>query len=430
MALATRCPNCQAMFRVVSDQLKLRGGLVRCGSCRHVFDAIGSLSYIEDAALSLAPAPAPAAKRAPGTEKIGEPVAASAASARESAATEGVATVPTAPTAPRDSKAADPASLPPLSSSPSGSERAHDASTSPVMARAASSPSAAHSDGPVDPLAVPTLLAPGAGRDASSDAADASAPDGGEARSDATAGADNDTPDAERVDAPVDAQEASVESRGPASDDAPAPRARQRKARARKAEADVAGDADADAGRATGDDEVVAPAFLREAKRRRGFSIVFGGGSLLLAVLLLLQSAVMFRTELITRWPQLRPQLVMLCDLYGCNVGWPTRAELLAVVGTELQAVPGTDILELTAVVRNRASFRVALPAVEVTLTDTTNRTVARKVFAPVDYLASSGEPSSRISEGLGAGSDYVVKITFEARGLTAAGFVVYPFYL
>ncbi|MCU0949926.1 MAG: hypothetical protein MUC68_02410 [Burkholderiaceae bacterium] len=81
------------MFRVVSDQLKLRGGLVRCGSCRHVFD-------IEDAALSLAPAPAPAAKRAPGTEKIGEPVAASGASARESAATEGVATVPTAPTAP------------------------------------------------------------------------------------------------------------------------------------------------------------------------------------------------------------------------------------------------------------------------------------------------------------------------------------------
>ena len=61
MALATRCPNCQAMFRVVSDQLKLRGGLVRCGSCRHVFDAISSLSYIEDAALTAAAPPPPAA---------------------------------------------------------------------------------------------------------------------------------------------------------------------------------------------------------------------------------------------------------------------------------------------------------------------------------------------------------------------------------
>ncbi len=171
-------------------------------------------------------------------------------------------------------------------------------------------------------------------------------------------------------------------------------------------------------------------AFLRASGRPRGFSIFFGGGSAVLALVLLLQAAVLFRTELITRWPQLRPTLVQVCDLYGCSVGWPTRAELLAVVGTELQAIPGTDILELTAVVRNRASFRVALPAVEITLTDTNNRTLARKVFAPVDYLASSGEPSSRINEGLGAGGDYIVRITFEARGLNAAGFVVYPFYL
>ncbi len=52
MALATKCPQCGAMFRVVADQLKLRGGLVRCGQCRTVFDAIGSLAYVEDAALT------------------------------------------------------------------------------------------------------------------------------------------------------------------------------------------------------------------------------------------------------------------------------------------------------------------------------------------------------------------------------------------
>ncbi|HXF44720.1 MAG TPA: MJ0042-type zinc finger domain-containing protein, partial [Burkholderiaceae bacterium] len=66
MALATRCPNCQALFRVVADQLKLRGGLVRCGACRHVFDAIGSLTYIEDSAAA-APDPTPKRKAAPPT---------------------------------------------------------------------------------------------------------------------------------------------------------------------------------------------------------------------------------------------------------------------------------------------------------------------------------------------------------------------------
>lgn len=36
--LATRCPHCHTVFRVVGDQLKLRDGLVRCGNCREVFD--------------------------------------------------------------------------------------------------------------------------------------------------------------------------------------------------------------------------------------------------------------------------------------------------------------------------------------------------------------------------------------------------------
>ncbi|HXF47679.1 MAG TPA: DUF3426 domain-containing protein, partial [Burkholderiaceae bacterium] len=173
------------------------------------------------------------------------------------------------------------------------------------------------------------------------------------------------------------------------------------------------------------------PAFLRPATpERRGFSIVYGGGSALLALALLAQLAVVFRTELMTRWPQWRPALVQLCALFGCQVGWPTRAELLAVVGSELQAIPGTDVLELTATIRNRASFKVALPAIEVTLTDTTNRTLARKVFAPVDYLTSAGEPSTRIDDGLAAGSDYTIRVAFEARGIAAAGFIVYPFYL
>ena len=45
MALATQCPHCQTRFRVASDQLKLRGGIVRCGSCQRIFD--GSAHLIE-----------------------------------------------------------------------------------------------------------------------------------------------------------------------------------------------------------------------------------------------------------------------------------------------------------------------------------------------------------------------------------------------
>ncbi|AMO98659.1 MJ0042 family finger-like domain protein [Collimonas arenae] len=69
MALATQCPHCQTTFRVANDQLKLRGGLVRCGSCREVFNGIEHLVRPEVAtpvstpvaARVAAPEPAPAA---------------------------------------------------------------------------------------------------------------------------------------------------------------------------------------------------------------------------------------------------------------------------------------------------------------------------------------------------------------------------------
>lgn len=38
MALATQCPHCFTTFRVAADQLKLRGGIVRCGACQSIFD--------------------------------------------------------------------------------------------------------------------------------------------------------------------------------------------------------------------------------------------------------------------------------------------------------------------------------------------------------------------------------------------------------
>lgn len=43
MALATKCPHCNTLFRVAADQLKLRGGMVRCGSCHEVFDGNAAL---------------------------------------------------------------------------------------------------------------------------------------------------------------------------------------------------------------------------------------------------------------------------------------------------------------------------------------------------------------------------------------------------
>lgn len=44
MSLATRCPNCNTLFKVTSGQLQLHEGMVRCGQCQNVFSGIDHLT--------------------------------------------------------------------------------------------------------------------------------------------------------------------------------------------------------------------------------------------------------------------------------------------------------------------------------------------------------------------------------------------------
>lgn len=405
MALATRCPNCQVLFRVVADQLKLRGGLVRCGACRHVFDAIGSLTYIEDSAAG-APEPPAARKAAPPTLHA------------------------TAVATPMLRTPLDEAKLPkPQAAVPDANKP--DFSGPPTLI------APPEERGVALPKATPKEPAKRASRESKREArSEAKSETKSEARAEARHEPKGESKADQRIEPKGlhnDADQIAAELADiPDVPPPPPPRRRRRRESQEEEPPEPVALPSAPHAEPHVEETQEEPEFLRASREeeKRSFSVVYGGGSIVLAALLLLQLAVIFRTDITTRWPQWRPALVQVCGLFGCSVGWPTRAELLAVVGTELQAIPGTDVLELTAVIRNRASFKVALPAIEVTLTDTTNRTLARKVFAPVDYLTSAGEPSSRIDDGLGPSSDLTVRVAFEARGVNAVGFVVYPFYM
>jgi predicted Zn finger-like uncharacterized protein len=391
MALATKCPQCAALFRVVADQLKLRGGLVRCGQCRAVFDAIGSLTYVDDTALAQTrtitaatqpmakPPPSatarssriePTAAATPSPTRRGAHTRAAAANTNPSRHTLGPATtLRIAPTAP--------ATLANVSLRRTAPSTSADRNQGSKKRDTQAQRERAFQEQAEAVLGVPTLIAPG-----------------GRERVDASSIADG-----------IEVIELAALPRETEASPEPATRA------------------------PAVEDE---PEFIRSnrSRARRGFSIVFGGGSVLLAALIAVQLVVIYRAELLATAPQARSALLQLCAVFGCTVGWPTQVDQLAVIGSELQTIPGTDVLELTAVIRNRAAFRQALPAVEVTLTDALNRPIARKVFTPADYLAAGGEPSSRIDDGLGSGSDYTIRLFFEARGVQAAGFLVYPFFI
>jgi predicted Zn finger-like uncharacterized protein len=49
MSLITSCPACSTVFHVKPEQLSLRRGIVRCGECQHVFNALDHLHEAESA---------------------------------------------------------------------------------------------------------------------------------------------------------------------------------------------------------------------------------------------------------------------------------------------------------------------------------------------------------------------------------------------
>ena len=53
--MKTYCPNCQTVFRITAEQLRLRAGKVRCGQCHHVFNALDRL--LDDSESVVIPAP-------------------------------------------------------------------------------------------------------------------------------------------------------------------------------------------------------------------------------------------------------------------------------------------------------------------------------------------------------------------------------------
>ncbi|MBK9393419.1 MAG: zinc-ribbon domain-containing protein [Uliginosibacterium sp.] len=52
--LTTRCPQCSTTFRIRPEQLGVRGGRVRCGTCHTAFSALETLEELPD---DLPPAP-------------------------------------------------------------------------------------------------------------------------------------------------------------------------------------------------------------------------------------------------------------------------------------------------------------------------------------------------------------------------------------
>ena len=151
--------------------------------------------------------------------------------------------------------------------------------------------------------------------------------------------------------------------------------------------------------------------------------------ALLAGLALIAQATYRFRTEIGLLLPQSRAFLEAACEFADCSVGLPRHADLLSIESSDLQMDPqrGTLIV-LNALLRNRAQFPQEYPALELTLTDEGDRAVVRKVLRPADYL-DARLSSEAATQGIGGGSETLVRVHFDASRVRATGYRLYLFY-
>ncbi|TFW05234.1 DUF3426 domain-containing protein [Oxalobacteraceae bacterium OM1] len=392
MALATQCPHCHTTFRVAHDQLKLRAGLVRCGACKQIFNGIENLLRPEEmhsakaASEPAAPIPnTPAAPATPVTQAVPVP-----------------APLPTGDTAAPENAA-------PAQSSSEPEPLPHEdpllrmtlldfTTPGPAPASLPASPSAA---APVDEAAVVETREPDA------------AP--------ATQAADISTQTVPSEETPASAEGEVPDALDKAMDEL------QRKPLRRAADEDDEIEADPveEAERARYEE----PSFVRQGRRRQRFGAIIEVAMILGSVILLLalagQTLYIFRDQIAARFSQMRQPLVNACTRLGCQVALPAQIDAVTIDSNELQSLaPNSNFFALNVLLRNHAATPQAWPSIELTLNDSANKPVARKVFGPRDYLAAADIP-----KGMPAFGEQTVRLTFELAQLKAAGYRVYLFY-
>lgn len=150
-----------------------------------------------------------------------------------------------------------------------------------------------------------------------------------------------------------------------------------------------------------------------------------------LAVVLLVlalagQAVFRFRSELAITAPSLRPALEVFSQTLNADLPLPRHVELVSIEASDLQNDPAHgNLLVLNATLRNRAAYEQAYPSLELSLTDTGDGAIARRVLPPAEYL-SAKIPADQPFK---ANSDVAVRLWIEARDISAAGYRLYVFY-
>ncbi|OYO30863.1 DUF3426 domain-containing protein [Janthinobacterium sp. PC23-8] len=421
MALATKCPHCNTIFRVAADQLKLRGGIVRCGTCKEVFD--GNAALVDpDAALlpsaSPAPAPLPAAPSLPPVLALDIPEDTPSCTSGDE---EPLYTLDF-------DTSFDPFGILPETAQPKADQddaRAAEEAIELDLDIGQAPQFAAEPEPEAEPEPAPAMATP----------AVPMAPFRRREIEEAPAFVTylRDSRLEPKFEADEAAQKTDIEPYKVSLDKPvqPAPAGARQEPTLTDHSFDLPpGSAPPAAELHVLDDlpPVEEPAFVTQGRRReqsgKALRVAMLAGSIALLLLLLLQVMTTFRNPLAAQFPQFKPALAALCSLSGCQVELPAQIEALSIEQGELQTL-APNRFSYVSQLRNLGRSVQAWPNIELILNDDDGKPVLRRVVAPRDYLPAGTD----IGKGFAPRSEQNIKLYFSLDRLAASGYHIAIFY-
>ncbi len=176
------------------------------------------------------------------------------------------------------------------------------------------------------------------------------------------------------------------------------------------------------------DDTEPLPAFMAEDLRPRRRAL-WWTLSVLAVLALAAQATYHYRAEIAAGVPWVRAPLDEACRRLRCEVPLPRQLSLLSIDSYEVRADPQRDgVIVLNAVIRNKARFAQAFPALQFALTDDAGRHIVSRVLAPRDYL-DAGKAAALIGQGIEPGGDAALTVYFDTSRTRASGYRLELFY-
>ncbi|MBU1690532.1 MAG: DUF3426 domain-containing protein [Gammaproteobacteria bacterium] len=164
---------------------------------------------------------------------------------------------------------------------------------------------------------------------------------------------------------------------------------------------------------------------LEEEPKKRRFFWLWLIGILLLLASIGVQGVYFFRSDLAAHYPEFKPLLQQFCGVLKCSIRLPANPDLLSIETSNLEADPQqANLVALNAILRNRAKLAQEYPQFELTLTDTQDRMIARRIFTPREYAKSAD-----FNRGIAPNEEVTLKLYLDLGDLKAAGYRVFLFY-